>query len=120
MPVFFKNNRIAAYIRTGLYRAKESQADWLCNDNGKFLACALGLAVAGKLGSFNGHSAYIEGLIKNKGNEIKTISEILQIDPLLAEEINKLHNLDVPAIEIAECLEFEHGDEEFDDFRPAQ
>ena len=119
MPVFFKNNRIASYIRTGLHRATESQSDWLCNDNGKFLACALGLAIVGKIGSWVGHRTYLDALVKHKGDEIKAISEILEIDPLLAEEINKLHNLDVPAIEIAECLEFEHGDEQFDDFRPA-
>ena len=47
---------------------------------------------------------------------IKTISEILQIKPLLAYEINQFHMMDVPALEIAECLKFEEGDDELDNF----
>lgn len=115
MPVFFKNKRIASYIRTGLsFQVKESQQDWFCRTDTEYLACALGLAIAGKLGLFIGHQTYMQGLVKNGGDEIQTISEILQIDPLLAEEINKLHNLDVPAEEIAECLEFEIGEDVLD------
>lgn len=117
MSVFFKNNRIAFYIRTGLTRVEESRADWLSNNNGQFLACALGLAIVGKFGSFAGHSAFMSGLVKHDGDEIAAIAELLEIKPLLAEEISKLHVLEVPAIEIAECLEFEHGGEEYDDFR---
>lgn len=120
MSVFFRNKRIATYIRTGLTRVEESKADWLCNDTGKFLACALGLAIVGKYGSFNAHGLYMKGLIKHQGNEINAISEILEINPLLASEINKLHQLDVPAEEIAECLEFETDDEQYDDFRSAR
>ena len=118
MPVFFKNKRIAAYIRTGLTRMEESKNDWF-HSGSKVMGCALGLAVAGKLGTRIGHACYIDALVKHKGDEIQAISEILEIKPLLAEEINKLHQLDVPAIEIAECLEFEIGDEQYDDFRPA-
>ena len=77
----------------------------------------LGLAIVGKLGSLEGHSLYMDGLIKHDGDEIAAIAELLEIKPRLAEEISKLHGLEVPAIEIAECLEFEHGDEQYDDFR---
>ncbi len=39
---------------------------------------------------------------------------MLEVDPLLVEEINKIHMLGVPAIEIAECLEFEEGNDQFE------
>ena len=120
MAVFFTNNRIATYIRTGLTRMDESHNDWFHYGQNHVMGCALGLAIAGKLGTVVGHSTYMEGLIKNQGNEIQTISEILEIEPLLASEINQLHMMEMPAIEIAEALEFEDGDDELDlPFNPA-
>lgn len=115
MAVFFKNDRIAGYIRAGIrFRVNETTKCWLDYDGDIYHACALGLAIAGKLGVWRGHQTFLTKLAANEGDEIKTISEILGIDPRLVEEINKLHNLDVPAEEIAECLEFEHGDDEDD------
>ncbi len=117
MPVFFKNKRIAGYIRTGLaLDVEETQATWLHQKDSKYTACALGMAIIGKLGLWKGHVIFIETLLASGGDEIKTISKILQIDPLLTEEINKIHMLDVPAIEIAECLEYEEGADQLDDF----
>ncbi len=117
MPVFFKNKRIAGYIRRGLaLDVKETQATWLDQKDSKYTACALGMAIIGKLGLWKGHVIFIETLLASGGDEIKTISKILQIDPLLTEEINKIHMLDVPAMEIAECLEYEEGADQLDDF----
>lgn len=53
-------------------------------------------------------------LVRYGGDEIQTISDILEVEPLLVEEINKIHMLGVPAVEIAECLEFEEGDYQFE------
>ena len=39
---------------------------------------------------------------------------MLEVEPLLVEEISKLHQIGVPAEEIAECLEFEEGDDQLD------
>jgi hypothetical protein len=48
------------------------------------------------------------------GDAIKTISEILEVKPLLAEEINKLHMTGVLAEEIAERLEHEEGGDQLE------
>ncbi len=116
MAVLYKNNRIASYIRTGLTRMEESRDDWFHYGEHAVMGCALGLAIAGKLGTIAGHSEYMDGLIRNKGDEIATISEILEIEPRLASEINQLHMMEVPATEIAECLEYEEGDDQLDRF----
>ena len=58
----------------------------------------------------------MNGFVRNQGDEIKTISEILEIKPLLASEIKQLHMMEMPALEIAECLEFEDGKDQLDDF----
>ncbi len=114
MPIFFKNKRIAGYIRTGLTMdIDETQATWLHKDS-TYAACALGMAIVGKLGLWKGHVIFIETLLRNGGDEIQTVSDILEVDPLLVEEINKIHMLGVPAIEIAECLEFEEGNDQFE------
>ncbi len=118
MPVFFKNKRIAGYIRAGLKMdVTESPTFWIGRVNDTCYACAIGMAMIGKMGVFKANTAFIERLRDNHGDEIQTICELLEIKPLLVEEINKLHNLGVPAEEIAECLEFEYGDEQYDDFR---
>ncbi len=115
MPTFFKNNRIAGYIRTGLsFDVDESRTCWIEYIDDKYNACALGFAIIGRLGVWRGYQTFFTNLVENGGDEIKTISEILGVEPLLVEEINKLHNLDVPAMEIAECLEFEEGDDQLD------
>ena len=119
MAVFFKNKRIAELIRTGLEMdVDESTSYWLGRDeNGQCYACALGLAMIGQMGIFRANVAFVEALLKNGDDEITVIAELLQIEPLLAEEINRLHNLDVPAIEIAEALEFEIGEDVLDAYR---
>jgi hypothetical protein len=115
MPVFYKNKRIAGYIRTGLgFDVEETQSCWLEYNNDKYNACALGFAIIGKLGVWRGYQTFFTSLVENGGDEIKTISDILEIDSVLVEEINRLHNLDVPAEEIAECLEFDPEDEQYD------
>jgi hypothetical protein len=109
MAVFFSNKRIAGYIRIGLKTdVKETQTTWLAFHNNEYSACALGLAIIGKFGLYKGIVAFNEQLLKTDGKVIPAIASILEIDPLLADEINKLHNLDVPAEEISEYLEFEH------------
>jgi hypothetical protein len=115
MPIFFKNKRIAGYIRTGLTMdVDETQTTWLHQKDSRYAACALGMAIVGKLGLWKGHLIFIETLLRNGGDEIQTVSDILEVEPLLVEEINKIHMLGVPAVEIAECLEFEEGDDQFD------
>ena len=112
MPVFFKNKRIAGYIRTGLaLDVEETQATWLHQKDSKYTACALGMAIIGKLGLWKGHVIFIETLLASGGDEIQTVSNILEVEPLLVEEINKIRMLSVPAKEIAECLELEEGDD---------
>jgi hypothetical protein len=115
MAVFFKNNRIAGYIRKGLrMNVEESKDCWLDSFDGQYYACALGLAVIGKFGLRKGSKIFYENLNRNDYAELKAFSEILQIQPLLVEEISKLHNMGLPAIEIAECLEYEEGDDQLD------
>ena len=117
MPVFFKNNRIASLIRTGLaMNARESPNYWIGRDKDTCFACAIGMAMIGKMGVFRANVAFIERLRDNHGDEIQTISELLEIEPLLATEISNLHQMGVPAIEIAECLEYETGEDELDQF----
>jgi hypothetical protein len=53
-------------------------------------------------------------LLRMEAMELGTISEILEIDRKLASEINQLHMMEMPAIEIAEALEFEYGEDELD------
>lgn len=118
MAVFFQNKRIAGYIRTGLgFDVDETRNCWLEYDREKYHGCALGFAVVGKLGVWRGYQTFFTRLAENDGDAIKTIAEILEVEPRLVEEINKLHQLGVYAEEIAECLEFEPGDEQYDDFR---
>ena len=119
---FFKNNRIAALIRTGLEMdVDESQSYWLGRDeDGQCYACALGLAMIGKMGVFRANVAFAEALQSTGDDEINVISKLLEIKPLLASEINRLHNLDVPAIEIAGCLDFETGEDVLDAYREEQ
>ncbi len=116
MPVFFKNKRIAELIRIGLTMdAAESTQYWIGrgrNDN--CYACAIGMAMIGKMGVFRANVAFVEKLRDNHGDEIKTISELLGIEPLLIEEISRLHRMGVPAMEIAECLEYEDGNDRLD------
>lgn len=115
MPTFFKNKRIAELIRTGLTMdVNESTKYWLGRDNDNCFACAVGMAMIGKMGVFRANVAFIETLQKNGGDEIQTISELLGVAPILITEISKLHELGVPAIEIAECLEDEDGEDQFD------
>jgi len=119
MAVFFRNKRIASYIRTGLtLNAEESESHWLefsdAKDDYGYKACALGLAITGKLGLWKGHRTFVENSIKNYGDQIKTISEILEIEPLLTEEINKAHMMGFRAVEIAESLEFEPSNDQLD------
>ncbi len=116
MPVFYKNDRIALYIRTGLTRMEESRNDWFHYGEHAATGCALGLAIAGKCGAVVGYANFMDGLIKNKGDEIATVSEILEIEPQLASEINRLHMMEVPAMEIAECLEDGEGGDQLDCF----
>jgi hypothetical protein len=122
MPVFFKNKRIAELIRTGLTMdVDESQSYWLGRDeNGQCYACALGLAMIGQMGIFRANVAFVEALQLTGDDEINVISKLLNIEPLLAEKINRLHNLDVPAEEIAEALEFEIGEDVLDAFQEEQ
>ena len=122
MAVFFKNTRIAELIRVGLTMdVDESQSHWLGRDeDGKCFACALGLAMIGKMGVFRANVAFAQALQSTGDDEIQVISKLLEIEPRLAEEINRLHNLDVPAEEIAECLEFKTGDDVLDAFREEQ
>jgi hypothetical protein len=89
---------------------KESHNDWF-HRGSEFSGCALGLAIAGKLGTDAGYAAYLKDLIKNEGNQIKTVAEILEIQMELASAINELHMMEVSATEIAECLEFEKGED---------
>ncbi len=115
MAVFFKNKRIAEYIRTGLsFDVDESAKYWIGRSDDICYACAVGMAIIGKMGVFRVNTAFIEKLRDNHGDEQKTISELLEIEPLLVEEISKLHQMGVPAEEIAECLEFEEGDDQLD------
>ncbi len=60
---------------------------------------------------WRGYQTFFTNLVENGGDEFKTISDILEVEPLLVEEINKLHMMGVPAEEIAECLEYEEGDD---------
>ena len=117
MPVFFRNKRIALYIRTGLTRIKESRRNWFFYGSEGFMGCALGLAIAGKLGTNVGHKTFLDGLIANGNDEVKTICKILEIQPLLFDNINALHLEGVTAIQIAEALEFEDGEDELNDFQ---
>ena len=120
MTVSFQNKRIAGYIRTGLkLDVDETRHSWLVYDNEKYHACALGFAIVGKLGVWHGHQTFIAKLTENDGDEIETIARILEIESSLVEEINRLHTLGVDSEEIAECLEFEPTDEQYDDFRLA-
>jgi hypothetical protein len=68
MAVFFRNRRIALYIGTGLTRMKESHNDWFHYGSDTVMGCALGLAIAGKLGARSGHATYMDGLVKNGGD----------------------------------------------------
>jgi hypothetical protein len=119
MPVFFKNKRLAELIRTGLKMdVNESKSHWLARyPSGDCYACALGLAMIGQMGIFRANVAFVEALQLTGDDEIIVISKLLQIESLLAEEINRLHNLDVPAEEIAEALEFEIGEDVLDAFQ---
>ncbi len=115
MAVFFKNKRIAALIRAGLTMdVDESAKYWIGRSDDTCYACAVGMAIIGKMGVFRANAAFIEKLRDNHEDEQKTISELLEIEPLLVEEISKLHQMGVPAEEIAECLEFEEGDDQLD------
>ncbi len=115
MPVFYKNKRIAALIRTGLTMdAQESTRYWIGRDGDTCYACAIGMAMIGKMGVFRANVAFVERLRENHGDEIVTISELLGIEPLLVEEISRLHRDGLPATEIADCLEYEDGDDELD------
>ncbi len=115
MAVFFRNKRIAAYIRTGFETdAAESVKYWIGHGD-KCYACAVGMAMIGKMGIFRANVAFIEKLRENHGDEIKTVSELLEISPALASEISRLHQMDVSALEIAEVLEFESGNDQFDE-----
>ncbi len=66
-------------------------------------------------GNFQSKVAFIEKLRENHGDEIKTVSKLLEISPVLGTEISRLHQMDVSALEIAEALEFEAGDDQFDE-----
>ncbi len=116
MAIFFKNNRIAALIRTGLTMdVTESTQYWIGRGaRDTCFACAVGMAMIGKMGVFRANVAFIEKLRDNHGDEIRTISELLHIEPLLVEEVSRLHNDGLAAIEIAEALEYEDGDEQLD------
>jgi hypothetical protein len=115
MSVFYKNNRIAALIRTGLEMdVTESPTFWIGQVNDTCYACAVGMALIGKMGVFRANVAFVERLWDNHGDELTTISELLEIEPLLVEEISRLHNDGLPAIEIAEALEYEDGDDQLD------
>ena len=115
MVVFFRNKRIAELIRTGLTMdVNESPTFWIGRVNDTCYACAIGMAMIGEMGVFRANVAFVERLRDNHGDELKTISELLEIEPLLIEEISRLHRMGVPAIEIAECLEYEEGDDQLD------
>jgi hypothetical protein len=116
MEVFFRNKRIAQLIRTGLKMdVSESTRYWIGQGTkDTFFACAVGMAMIGKMGFYRARFAFNERLHDNHGDEIQTISELLQIEPLLVKEISRLHEDGIPAIEIAECLEYEDGDDQFD------
>ena len=115
MPVFFKNKRIAKLIRTGLTMdVNESPTFWIGRVNDTCYACAIGMAMIGKMGVFRANAAFVERLRDNHGDELKTISELLDIEPPLVEEISRLHRMDIPAMEIADCLEYEQGGDQLD------
>ncbi len=116
MAVFFRNKRIAALIRTGLEMdVTESTEYWIGRGaNDTCFACAVGMAMIGKMGVFRANVAFVERLCDNHGDELQTISELLRVEPLLVEEISRIHNMGFSAIEIAECLEYEDGDDELD------
>jgi hypothetical protein len=118
MPVFFQNNRIAELIRTGLTMdVDESEIYWLGRDqDGQCFACAIGMAMIGRMGVFRANVAFIESLRENGGDEIQTISELLEIAPIVITEISRLHQMGVSAAEIAEALECEEGEDQFDLF----
>ena len=71
----------------------------------------------GQMGVFRANVAFVEALQLTGEDELIVISKLLNIETLLAEEINRLHNLDVPAEEIAEALEFEIGEDVLDAYR---
>lgn len=115
MPVFYKNKRIADLIRTGLQMdVTESPTFWIGRAGDTCYACAIGMAMIGKMGVFGANVAFVERLRDNHGDEIRTISELLDIEPLLVEEISRLHNDGLAAIEIAAALEYEDGDDLLD------
>ena len=119
MAVFFKNNRIAGLIRTGLtMNVSESTDYWIgrSGNNDACYACAVGMAMIGKMGVFRANIAFIERLRDNGGDEIKTVSELLEIAPIVITEISRLHQMGVSAEEIAEALECEEGEDQFDLF----
>lgn len=119
MPVSFKNNRIASYIRVGLTRMKESKNDWFRSDF-ETKGCALGLAIAGRCGTVAGHRLFTEGLNRHRADPLKAVAEILEIKPALASEINRLHmQQHIPALAIAERLEYGDGKDDLDDFKEA-
>lgn len=115
MPVFYKNKRIAELIRTGLTMdVKESPTLWIGRAGDICYACAIGMAMIGKMGVFRANVAFIEKLRDNHGDEIKTISELLEIEPLFIEEISRLHRDGLPAEEIAAALEYGEGGDQLD------
>lgn len=67
------------------------------------------------MGIFRANVAFIEKLRDNHGDEIKTVSELLEISSVLATEISRLHQMNVSALEIAEALEFEPGEDHLDE-----
>lgn len=115
MPIFYKNKRIAELIKIGLTMdVNESPTFWIGRVNDICYACAIGMAMIGKMGVFRANVAFVEKLRDNHGDEIKTISDLLHIEPLLIEEISRLHRDGLPAEEIADCLEYEDGADELD------
>ena len=100
-----------------LAHVDESKLYWLGRDqDGQCSACAIGMAMIGRMGVFRANVAFIESLRENGGDEIKTVSELLEIAPIVITEISRLHQMGVSAEEIAEALECEEGEDQFDLF----